>query len=208
MFRELPPRAPETPRAITPDIEADTKHVGRMLRIFGTIWTAIDGGFTLVTAIVAIATGATQVLLATALCAFGTLVGVALLLAGRKRRTDAIAVFRDGVEVEAEVVSVVHDKSVRVNGKSPWRIAYRYDVAGRTHRGSHASWTDEKPQVAPGAKVIALHDASRPSRSVLWTRILPTADAPRIRVDADTSVPEEDDAEAAIDEGRRGRADR
>lgn len=144
MFRELPPRAPPAPRTITPDVEEDTKLVGRMFRIFGTLWASIGAGVALFAALAA-AMGAGW--LAAAIGAATCLVGLTLLFVGRKLRADAVATFRDGVEVEAEVVSVGIDRRVRVNGKSPWCVAYRYRVNGETHEGAYASWSDERPHL-------------------------------------------------------------
>ena len=82
-------------------------------------------------------------------------------------------------------MAVAIDHRVRVNQRSPWRVTYRFEVNGKPYEGTYACWTDAKPEVEPGARVLVLHDAKRPSRSVLWTRVRPLAAEPRVRVAAD-----------------------
>jgi hypothetical protein len=156
-----------------------------MFRLFGTIWALIGAAVALVSAAVAITLNAAPVWNATAIGAVTCVIALGLLLIGRKLRSEAVEVYRSGVEVDAEIVAVAIDHRVRVNQKSPWRVTYRFDVNGEAYEGAYACWTDAKPEIEPGARVLVLHDAKRPSRSVLWTRVRPLTAEPRVRVAAD-----------------------
>jgi hypothetical protein len=180
MFREKPKRLPDPPRALTSDIEQDTQSLGRMFRIFGLVWGSIGVAGLFVLAVLA----AVQPAVSSALVfpALSAMAGGALLFVAWWKRARARRIFRDGIEAEGEVVSVGYDYRVRVNGKNPWRVIYRFQVGGRSYEGSYSCWTDAPPTVKPGDPVVILHDEGSPSANVLWTRVAPLAEMPAVRV--------------------------
>lgn len=168
-YRDAAAQAPAPPRELPADVLQRCGYRGRLLRLFGIIWLSIGGGAALVTAIVALATGITQVLIGTAVGSGIAMVALGLWLGGRSRKRSGMRVFRDGLETSGEVVDVRQDLAVRVNGRHPWRVDYTFwaSKSGAT-RGTETCWGD-KPAVKVGDNVVVLYDPERPAQCALWT---------------------------------------
>lgn len=205
MFRDTPKRAPPAPRAITADMRHDTIPVGQFIRLFGAIWAGVGFTLAIAAALLALAVGNQSPLLGAAIGGAFGLAGTLLHLLGRFQRARALRVFRDGVEAEAQVVSVSRDYRARMNGRNPWRLVYEFMVGGRAVKGVATWWTPEPPVAPPGTRLIILHDADNPSRSVLWTRLdtregaADSASSARIRIDASADSPPPEDASDETD---------
>jgi hypothetical protein len=82
-------------------------------------------------------------------------------------------VLRNGEKVEARVTRVELNRSLRVNGRSRWRIYAEGTVAGeRREFRSTDLWEDPPPHLAHG-KVEVYYLPRRPEKYGLDVRILP-----------------------------------
>ena len=224
-FRQAAHEAPDAPRGLTPDMENDAEPSGRMLRIFGTIWTSIGLGVFVPSVLLGLA-GVPAWVIPAAIAAAVVCVGLSLRGLGRWSRARELSVYRDGAEARGEIVRVEKNTNVRLNERHPWRIVYRFTTPeGREVESSTASWLDE-PDIEPSTPVTVLYDSKSPRRSVLWTRLLerdkaapriarvrvaPTvassAETPsRVRVAAEAeSVPDAEESELVDEEKARVR---
>jgi len=98
-----------------------------------------------------------------------TFIGGGMLAAGLARRGRQRRLFRDGVAAEAIVTAAGYDTSLQVNGKSPYKVTFRYQTPDGTLRESSVSRFRVDPgfRVA-GARVYALYDPQHPSRATMW----------------------------------------
>jgi hypothetical protein len=55
---------------------------------------------------------------------------------------------------------------VKINGRRPWLVLYRYDVGGTAYQGSEVLW-NLPPQFTQGAPATVVFDTSDPGRSAL-----------------------------------------
>ena len=110
-----------------------------------------------------------ELYLGAALCggiggAFGTASGILSLLLMRsvRRRRRAIA---EGTLVQAKVIELRLDRSVRINGRSPWIIEAEHvdKVRDRTLRfSSYSMWDDPRERFAVGADVSVYYLPDEP----------------------------------------------
>ncbi len=134
--------------------------VGLVLSILGTVFTT--------TGLVLAALVRPHVIGVVFLC-----VGVGVLAVGSVLVMCRRAVLRwrarlqeQGLEARGTVTEVVQNPFVRVNGRHPWVVRYRYDVQGRTCHGSEAMMEPD-PEYRAGATVVVMVDPARVERSVL-----------------------------------------
>ncbi len=88
----------------------------------------------------------------------------AIPLALHRRR---MFVLRNGTPVQAKVVEIRIDTSVKVNGRSPWVLAAEYHDNGlmQTHRfTSHYLWADPTPRYPVGGPVTVFYLPDKPTR--------------------------------------------
>jgi hypothetical protein len=91
----------------------------------------------------------------------GFLWGPAWLIRKRQR------IIELGVPVQAKVITIRRDNSVRVDGQSPWVIAaeFKDEIAGQTIAcTSHYLWADPQPAYAPGGEVTVYHLQDQPAK--------------------------------------------
>lgn len=162
MFRQGASRSPELPRELTPDMRADAEHAGKFLRLFGGLWAVIGA---VVGAVLTASLGSVTPLAA---CGFFAVAGTVLYVLGVQLRRTRLELFRTGQEHDGRVESVHHDRNVRMNGRHPYRVRYRFVVDGVEREGTDTFWTDQPPAVKPGERVAIL---SGPGGTALFTRV-------------------------------------
>lgn len=214
-FRGSPTRGATGPREVTADMRADADHSGRFLRLFGAIWMGVC-------ALVAVLTGVTSAITQGSFIGFslgGGMLALGLLayLLGFALRRRSLAVFERGVEARAVITEVFHDFRVRMNGKHPWRVRYRYAADGAERIGTATFWTDHRPEAEVGDEVTALYLPGSPSRTVLWSRLgvwppaerirVAASNAPRIRVAERGDTESSGDADAIAEEAAAAAAE-
>jgi hypothetical protein len=96
------------------------------------------------------------------------LVGVPLLLWRYQTAQRTVDVLRVGQASQGEIVSVHQDYRVRVNGRYPWKIAYRFQVDRRQYGGEVTTLSQPDLSQQPGKPVYVLYMASEPEQNTLY----------------------------------------
>jgi len=93
-------------------------------------------------------------------------IGLSLLFVHVRGRRIAAQLRASGLPIQARVTECYRDTSVRVNGRSPWRVMCQatHPATGKVHSfRSEAVWVDPGPQLA-GREVRVFVDPARPER--------------------------------------------
>ncbi len=152
---------PGAPRDLPRGFVGRAEPVANFMRYFG----ALFGGLPLVASAFAFKAmgGAAAVFL------MFTAVGGGLAAIGFMRIARAKRLFCDGEAVPAIVVDSWLDTSVRLNGRSPHKIAFRYETPdGKMHEATVSRFSVPPELRVAGAQVYALYDRDKPSRATLW----------------------------------------
>jgi len=97
------------------------------------------------------------------------LLGTLFFVFGMVRIGRAKTTFEDGLVAEATITDVSVNTSLRVNGRSPYRIAFEFTDESLVHRRASVSRFDVPMQFRiPGAKVYAIYRTDKPDKAVLW----------------------------------------
>jgi len=98
-----------------------------------------------------------------------TLIGGVMAAYGFTRIARSKRLYRDGEAVPAVVTEAWLNTSVRVNGRSPWKISFRYETLdGQSHTATVSRFRMPPELRVAGAQVYALYDRDNPSRATLW----------------------------------------
>jgi hypothetical protein len=79
-----------------------------------------------------------------------------------------IEILRTGTATLGELVSVQQNRAMRINGRSPWRIVYRYRVNGRQYEGTLHTLKEPDAGQQPGNAGHVLVMQEDPRRSTLY----------------------------------------
>lgn len=96
------------------------------------------------------------------------LLGPALLLARLAAARRQLAVLRDGQAALGTIETLHCDTSMEINGRSPWVLAYSFNVLGRPYQGKVSTLRDPDPDLRPAAQVYVLYDPSQPEANTLY----------------------------------------
>jgi hypothetical protein len=165
-----PPPAPRT----LPSAYRKSVLVGRnVFSILGIVFSSI-GALMLVVAVVVGATAGHSRGAPIAALVNGILtlvwagIGVPMLLVGLGRGKRKLAALVDGAAVEGEITGVTVNRSVRINGRSPWVIAYGFPAASGPATGRAESFEPHEGEREAGDKVWVVYLPSDPSVSTIW----------------------------------------
>ncbi len=89
--------------------------------------------------------------------------GLVSLRLGAVRRRERL--LREGLESWGTIITLAQNVGVRINGRHPWVVRYRYEVDGQEHEGRE-SMMDLPDGYHPGATVAVMYD---PSQTVIST---------------------------------------
>jgi hypothetical protein len=81
---------------------------------------------------------------------------------------NALNVLRHGQSTRGEISSVEPNYNVRVNGRNPWTIGYRFTLDGQEYTGTVS--TLNTPQVEPGNPTAILYLANDPKHNGIYPR--------------------------------------
>jgi hypothetical protein len=96
-------------------------------------------------------------------------VGLFMLLGAVRSNRREIRAFVHGTAIEADVVERGVDRRVKVNGRHPRLVRWRFEVAGRVHDGTFTHMDEAViREVAPGDRVAVLYDPRNPRVNTLW----------------------------------------
>jgi hypothetical protein len=94
--------------------------------------------------------------------------GIRLVLGAWQRAEAHLRLFREGRAAQGTLEAVELDRSVRIRGRSPWRLQYRYEVDGGTHRATQRVWDRTFGERRPGEPVHVLYLAEAPDHAALY----------------------------------------
>jgi Protein of unknown function (DUF3592) len=161
----MPPPAPRpisdqyVQRLLTSDGWAILAFVFALL---GVIFTLVGVGLTLgiVTAFVGIPFSVLGLLF----------LGTGAALAGWRywEAKKSVEVLQVGDAVEGQITQVEQNLHVRVNGRSPWVIRYRFLVDGQTYEGQVNTLNPPGATLQPGKRSYVLYLPQMPSRNTLY----------------------------------------
>ncbi|MEX2162588.1 MAG: DUF3592 domain-containing protein [Anaerolineales bacterium] len=74
---------------------------------------------------------------------------------------NALKVLRDGQATRGEITALEQNYSVRINGRNPWTISYKFSLDGKDYEGKVTTLNDPGIHLAPGnpAAILYLPDA-------------------------------------------------
>ena len=93
-------------------------------------------------------------------------IGWALFASGLRRWRKARRVWRDGRATVGRLLECRRDRSVKVNGRSPYLVRYSYGVAGATYEGEIGSWSALLASARPGQTLTVLYNEAQPEESL------------------------------------------
>jgi hypothetical protein len=136
--------------------------VGFVFALLGLIFSCIGAGLT--------------VTLITAFVGFPFLVsgvvalagGAALLVWRYQIFSKRVLVLQIGEAVRGRVVSVEQNYAVRVNGRNPWKIAYRFSCPRGEFEGLVSTLNDPGPHLQPGREVYVLYLPETPEINAIY----------------------------------------
>lgn len=111
--------------------------------------------------------------------AFQFSIGLVGLLRRARRKREIARLLREGERIDAEVVTVTHDTSIRINRRHPWVIHCEARLPGEMTRRKFISrrfWTDPTPHL--GRTLVVRYDPRDPERHVVDTGDIPTRGQP------------------------------
>ncbi len=79
-----------------------------------------------------------------------------------------VEVLEHGEATVGEIVSVHQNYHVRVNGRYPWTVQYRYEVYGREYGGRVTTLSRPDLSEQPGTPVYVLHMRDDPGQSTIY----------------------------------------
>ncbi len=79
-----------------------------------------------------------------------------------------VSILRDGQAALGEITQVAQNFHLRVNGRYPWVIQYRYKVHGKNHEGKVSTLSQPDLNQQPGKPVYVLYQLTSPDKSTLY----------------------------------------
>ncbi len=168
-FRQAGSDVPAAPREISGDMRADAGERGRFLRLFGAISLGVGGLLAVLFTILAIAAGLPP--LGGFLGLAWVVAGLTLYLLGARAARRALRVYAHGAAASGEIVEVRKNLALRMNGKNPWEVIYRFQASSAEITGKARFWDDLMPEGRRGDRVSVVYDLDNPKNNALWTRV-------------------------------------
>lgn len=94
------------------------------------------------------------------------LIGAPLLYLGWTRGQKRLLALSNGATVQGRITDVDRDTSVRINGRSPWRISFEYPSPGGRAEGWVYAW--KRPELQPDDPTWVVFLPEDPSSACLW----------------------------------------
>lgn len=163
------PNPPPAPRSIS------SRYVWRLLSsdawsvvagifgILGLVFTLVGSGLTV--AVITAFVGLPFLLLGLCFLAFS----IPVFIWRYRNAQKIMRVLREGAVTQGEITAADEQYSVRVNGRHPWIVRYRFAVEGKTYEGKVSTLNPPGAAVSAGrpARILYLSDAPQ------WNSIYP-----------------------------------
>lgn len=94
--------------------------------------------------------------------------GIPVLFWRYRNAQGTVDVLKVGEAALGEVVSVYQNYHVRVNGRYPWTIVYRFEVNGRGYEGKVTTLSRPDLKQQPGKPVYALYLRNNPEQNTIY----------------------------------------
>jgi hypothetical protein len=136
--------------------------VGMIFLLMGAIFGITGAGLTMgiITAIVGIPFAGVGLLM------FG--IGLWMMITRFQRAERTMQVLREGEAVLGEIVQVYQNWQIRVNGRHPWTILYRYEVGGQRFDGRITTLMRPDLKQQAGKGVYVLYSPGEPAHSTIY----------------------------------------
>lgn len=79
-----------------------------------------------------------------------------------------VKVLKEGIAIEGEIVDVVENVNVRVNGRTPWKITYAFSLPEDIYEGTVTTLNLPGPQLTPGSPSVILYLEDNPQFNSLY----------------------------------------
>lgn len=136
--------------------------LGLILSLLGSVFTAV--GIPMAVSLVAAFVGIP--FSAIGLVSLGG--GIAILVWRYQVSDRTIAVLREGEATVGEIVGVVQNYQVQVNGRYPWTVEYDYEVDGGLYGGKVTTLSMPDLSQQPGSPVYVLFMRDDPAQSTIY----------------------------------------
>ncbi len=139
---------------------------GLVFGILGIVFTLVGAGLTI--AIITIFVGIPFL----GLGLLFLVVGGGLLFWKYGQARQKLAIYQHGEATLGEIISVQENYSVRVNGRHPWIISYRFQAVGQTYEGKY--WTLENAGASyhPTQQAYILYKLDNPAQNTLYIELI------------------------------------
>jgi hypothetical protein len=94
--------------------------------------------------------------------------GLAVLVWRYDLAQKALKVLREGLATRGEITSLEPNYNVRINGRTPWTIGYKFSLDGNDYEGKVTSLNDPSVEMAPGNPAVVLYLADAPQFNGLY----------------------------------------
>ncbi len=94
--------------------------------------------------------------------------GIPILVWRYQMAHTTVEVLEQGEATLGEIVSVYQNYHVRVNGRYPWTVEYRYEVGGTQHRGKVTTLSRPDLSQQLGKQVYVLHMRDDPGQNTIY----------------------------------------
>jgi hypothetical protein len=79
-----------------------------------------------------------------------------------------VKVLQEGVSTQGEIVDLVANYNVRVNGQTPWKVTYGFELDGQHYEGTVSTLIPPGLQLQPGMPATVLYLQDTPSQNTLY----------------------------------------
>jgi len=100
--------------------------------------------------------------------AFFLVIGVSILVWRTQEAKKTVRVLQAGEPAIGEIIDVVQNYNIRVNGRYPWKITYWFDVMGQEFEGSHTTLSQPDLSHQAGNPVYVLYLQDDPEQNAIY----------------------------------------
>lgn len=94
--------------------------------------------------------------------------GLAVLIWRYDLAQKALNVLRHGLATRGEITALEPNYNVRINGRTPWTIGYKFTLDGNDYAGKVTTLNNPSVEMAPGNPAVVLYLADAPQFNGLY----------------------------------------
>ena len=95
--------------------------------------------------------------------------GLAVLVWRYDLAQKALSVLRHGLATRGEITSLEPNYNVRINGRTPWNIGYKFSLDGSDYAGNVTTLNNPSADLAPGNPTVVLYLQDAPQYNGLYS---------------------------------------